>query len=174
MSLPEEEKLTNTSEGSPSRRNINSTHPPPPRKPLVEWSTGLFDCCSDPEKCCKTFWCPCITFGQLAEISDQGSTSCCGNGSVYMLFCCMCGHGGLYSCFYRSEIRQQYNLKGSDCLDFLIHCCCEACALSQEYRELENHGFNLVTGWHGNVEQQTKGITMATTTAPTVESSMDR
>jgi len=24
--------------------------PPPPPKPLVEWSTGLCDCCSDPGK----------------------------------------------------------------------------------------------------------------------------
>ncbi|OMP06435.1 hypothetical protein CCACVL1_01583 [Corchorus capsularis] len=38
------------------------------------WSTGLFDCFSDVPNCCITFWCPCITFGQIAEIVDQGST----------------------------------------------------------------------------------------------------
>lgn len=27
------------------------THPPPPPKLLVEWSTGLCDCCSNPGKC---------------------------------------------------------------------------------------------------------------------------
>ncbi|AES94728.1 putative PLAC8 motif-containing protein [Medicago truncatula] len=152
--------------------------PPPPPKPLVEWSTGLCDCCSassDPRKSCITFWCPCITFGQVAEIIDKGSTSCGASGALYTLICCVIGCPCLYSCFYRSKMRQQYGLKGNDCTDCLIHCCCEACALCQEYRELENRGFNMVIGWHGNVEQRTRGIAMATTTtAPAVEQGMSR
>ncbi|AET05385.1 putative PLAC8 motif-containing protein [Medicago truncatula] len=150
--------------------------PPPPPKPLVEWSTGLCDCCSDPGKSCITLCCPCITFGQVAEIIDKGSTSCGASGALYTLICCVIGCGCLYSCFYRSKMRQQYGLKGNDCTDCLIHCCCEACALCQEYRELENRGFNMVIGWHGNVEQRTRGIAMATTTttAPTVEHGMSR
>ncbi|CAJ2676103.1 unnamed protein product [Trifolium pratense] len=121
---------------------------PPPSKPLVEWSTNL---------CCLTFWCPCITFGRVAEIIDKGSTWCC------------C----LYSCCYRSKMREQYGLKGNDCTDCMIHCCCETCALCQEYRELHNRGFNMVIGWHRNVEQQTRGIAMSTT-APAVVSGMYR
>ncbi|KAK2439508.1 Protein CADMIUM RESISTANCE 2 [Trifolium repens] len=146
---------------------------PPPPKPIVEWSTGLCDCCSNPGKSCITFWCPCITFGQVAEIIDKGSTSCGASGALYTLICCVIGCGWAYSCFYRSKMRQQYGLKGNDCTDCLIHCCCETCALCQEYRELENRGFNMVIGWHGNVEQRTRGIAMATT-APTVESGMNR
>ncbi|PIN13498.1 hypothetical protein CDL12_13883 [Handroanthus impetiginosus] len=38
------------------------------------WSTGLCDCFSDVPNCCITWWCPCITFGQIAEIVDRGST----------------------------------------------------------------------------------------------------
>ncbi|EEF34586.1 conserved hypothetical protein [Ricinus communis] len=38
------------------------------------WSSGLCDCFSDPRNCCMTFWCPCVTFGQIAEIVDKGSS----------------------------------------------------------------------------------------------------
>jgi hypothetical protein len=145
--------------------------------------------------------------------------ACGASGALYTLICCVIGCGWAYSCFYRSKMRQQYGLKGNDCTDCLIHCCCETCALCQEYRELENRGFNMVIGmsyliqhtilhlfyviksnenmfnidlcgyiymcliyfgwtfewlgWHGNVEQRTRGIAMATT-APTVESGMNR
>ncbi|CAN7064019.1 unnamed protein product, partial [Brassica oleracea var. botrytis] len=34
-------------------------------------STGFCDCFSDCKNCCITCWCPCITFGQVAEIVDQ-------------------------------------------------------------------------------------------------------
>ncbi|PHU17419.1 hypothetical protein BC332_13114 [Capsicum chinense] len=46
------------------------------KKNDVPWSTGLCDCMSDPKNCCITLWCPCITFGQVAEIIDKGSNSC--------------------------------------------------------------------------------------------------
>ncbi|MQL89670.1 hypothetical protein Taro_022252 [Colocasia esculenta] len=38
------------------------------------WSTGLCDCCDDPGNCCLTCWCPCVTFGRIAEITDRGGT----------------------------------------------------------------------------------------------------
>nr|GEY18647.1 PLAC8 motif-containing protein [Tanacetum cinerariifolium] len=40
----------------------------------VEWSTGLCDCTEDMSSCCMTCWCPCITFGQIAEVVDKGIT----------------------------------------------------------------------------------------------------
>ncbi|KAH0692204.1 hypothetical protein KY285_019301 [Solanum tuberosum] len=43
------------------------------KKNDVPWSTGLCDCMSDPKNCCITLWCPCITFGRVAEIIDKGS-----------------------------------------------------------------------------------------------------
>ncbi|KAK7358257.1 hypothetical protein VNO77_00183 [Canavalia gladiata] len=135
---------------------------------FVDWSTGLFDCFSNFENCCITLWCPCVTFGQVAEIVDRGSTSCGGSGALYTLICCVLGSGCLYSCFYRSRMRKQYMLKESPCADCFVHCCCEPCALCQEYRELQNRGFDMVIGWHGNVQQQSRGVAMIPT-APVFE-----
>ncbi|WJX48409.1 hypothetical protein P8452_34975 [Trifolium repens] len=148
-----------------------TTTAPPLSKPLVEWSTGLCNCCSNVVTCCLTCWCPCITFGRVAEIIDKA----CGYSGALYTFCCLLGCGWLYSCCYRSEMRKQYGLKGNCCTDCMKHCCCEYCALCQEYRELENRGFNMVIGWHGNVLQRTGGMAMSTTTtAPAVESGMNR
>ncbi|KAG5530665.1 hypothetical protein RHGRI_025583 [Rhododendron griersonianum] len=37
------------------------------------WHTGLFDCFDDIPICLITHWLPCITFGQIAEIVDEGT-----------------------------------------------------------------------------------------------------
>ncbi|WRX19718.1 PLAC8 motif-containing protein - like 10 [Theobroma cacao] len=71
-----------------------------------------------------------------------------------MLILCVTGCSCLYSCFYRSKLRGQYFLKESPCTDCCIHCCCEECALCQEYRELKNRGFDMSIGWHGNMERK--------------------
>ncbi|XP_028767123.1 protein PLANT CADMIUM RESISTANCE 2 [Neltuma alba] len=141
-------------------------------KPRVDWSTGLCDCTSDVKNCCITCWCPCITFGQIAEILDKGSTSCGASGALYTLVACVTGCACLYSCFYRAKMRQQFSLKDQPCCDCLVHCCCEPCALCQEYRELQNHGFDMLIGWHGNVEQRNRELAMAT--APPAEQGMTR
>uniref|UniRef100_A0ACD6ANF1 Uncharacterized protein n=1 Tax=Avena sativa TaxID=4498 RepID=A0ACD6ANF1_AVESA len=54
-----------------------------------EWSVGLFDCFGDCGTCCLTLWCPCVTFGRIAEIVDKGSTSCCMNGTIYVCLACL-------------------------------------------------------------------------------------
>ncbi|KAF5179038.1 hypothetical protein FRX31_031381 [Thalictrum thalictroides] len=41
---------------------------------LGQWTTGLYDCFDDPSICFLTCCCPCITFGQIAEIIDEGKT----------------------------------------------------------------------------------------------------
>ncbi|KAK2994777.1 hypothetical protein RJ640_001683 [Escallonia rubra] len=61
-----------------------------------QWSTGLCDCASDCSNCCITCWCPCITFGQIAEIVDKGST-CKSNEfidklHVYVMMARKCGY----------------------------------------------------------------------------------
>uniref|UniRef100_A0A6N2MD60 Uncharacterized protein n=1 Tax=Salix viminalis TaxID=40686 RepID=A0A6N2MD60_SALVM len=40
----------------------------------ARWSSGLCDCCSDPLVVATC--CPCITFGRIAEITDQGAPPC--------------------------------------------------------------------------------------------------
>ncbi|XP_037466613.1 cell number regulator 11-like [Triticum dicoccoides] len=115
---------------------------------VAEWSVGLFDCFGDFRTCCLTFWCPCVTFGRLAGIVDKGSPSCCMNGTLYVCLACV-GCNWLYSCTKRSAMRSQYNLTASPCMDCCVHFFCESCALCQEYKELENRGFNMAKGWEG-------------------------
>ncbi|KAL6187033.1 hypothetical protein ACLB2K_043149 [Fragaria x ananassa] len=143
-----------------------------PRAP-EPWKTGLFDCFDDPKNCCTTFWCPCITFGQIAEIVDKGSTSCGASGALYTLIFCVTGCPCFYSCFYRSKMRQQYTLDASPCGDCLVHCFCEYCALCQEYRELQNRGFDMVIGWHGNIEERNREVAM-NPVPPVMEEGMSR
>ncbi|PON59531.1 PLAC8 motif-containing protein [Parasponia andersonii] len=112
----------------------------------VPWSTGLCDCFDDVSTCCLTCWCPCVTFGRIAEIVDQGSTSCGMSGLLYTLIMCVSGYSCLYSCFYRSKLRGQYFLEERPCTDCCVHCWCEGCSLCQEYRELKNHGFDMSIG----------------------------
>ena len=139
-------------------------------KQLVPWSTGLCDCFEDVSNCCLTFWCPCITFGRIAEIVDKGATSCGASGALYTLIACVIGCPCFYSCFYRAKMRQQYSLEDSACGDCCLHCWCESCALCQEYRELKFRGFDMVIGWQGNVEKQNREVAMA----PVVEDGMTR
>ncbi|KAJ0037257.1 hypothetical protein Pint_23300 [Pistacia integerrima] len=127
--------------------NSNSFGPLP-------WSTGLCDCCDDVSTCCLTCWCPCVAFGRIAEIVDRGSTPCGVSGTLYTLILCLTGCSCLYSCFYRSKLRGQYFLEERPCTDCCVHCCCEECALCQEYRELMHHGFDMSIGWHGNMARQ--------------------
>ncbi|KQK18652.1 hypothetical protein BRADI_1g43871v3 [Brachypodium distachyon] len=101
---------------------------------MGKWSVGLYDCFGDLGTCCLTCWCPCITFGRIAEIVDRGSACC----------------NWLYSCTKRSSMQAQNNFQESRFMDCCIHFCCETCALCQEYKELENRGFNMSKGWEGN------------------------
>ncbi|KAL6845866.1 hypothetical protein ACP4OV_024441 [Aristida adscensionis] len=117
------------------------------------WSTGLWDCTDDVDSCCMTVFCPCVIFGRIATIVDQGNSSCCLMGALYTLLIpdlsCLC------SCYYRSKLRTRYGLEVEPCNDFCVHCWCETCALCQEYRELRSRGFNMAIGTmasqHGEV-----------------------
>ncbi|GLT71074.1 hypothetical protein SLA2020_431160 [Shorea laevis] len=134
------------------------------------WSTGLCDCFSDMRSCCLTLWCPCITFGQVSEIVDKGSSSCGGNATLFYLISVFTGCGFFYSCFYRSKLRRQYMLAEKPCWDCCVHLFCLHCALCQEYRELKNRGFDVSVGWHGNAHLHNQGVAMA----PAVEGAMKR
>ncbi|KAH7839917.1 hypothetical protein Vadar_010327 [Vaccinium darrowii] len=120
----------------------------------VPWSTGLCDCFDDVPSCFMTWCCPCITFGRIAEAVDKGQTSCVASGAIYVLLQLVTGLQCIYSCCYRSKLRQQYSLHESPCADCLVHCFCEPCALCQEYRELKNRGVDM-SG------KQPQGVAMA-------------
>ncbi|KAF8011338.1 hypothetical protein BT93_J1825 [Corymbia citriodora subsp. variegata] len=122
----------------------------PPASPPSPWTTGLFDCMDDPLNAVVAWCFPCITFGQIAEIVDRGSTSCAMSGLLYggiqFLIGCPC----LLSCTYRTKLRSHFNLIESPAPDWITHFFCECCALSQEYRELKNRGLDPSIGWQGN------------------------
>ncbi|MBA0734333.1 hypothetical protein Gogos_018260 [Gossypium gossypioides] len=72
-----------------------------------------------------------------------------------------------------SPIGETYMLKKHPCGDCLVHCCCEYCALCQEYRELKTRGYDLSIGWHGNMEKRSREVAM-TPIPPVVEDGMSR
>ncbi|CAM8926893.1 hypothetical protein QQ045_022164 [Rhodiola kirilowii] len=114
-----------------------------------EWTTGLCGCCEDSSNCCITCCCPCITFGQNAEILERGATSCPASGAIFFALSYV-GWAFLYSCSYRSKLRKAYSLPAEPCADVLVHCFCSPCAICQEYRELKNRGVDPKAGWAAN------------------------
>ncbi|TKY60953.1 Cell number regulator 10 [Spatholobus suberectus] len=123
------------------------------------WSTGLCNCCADEYGAfCLTCWCPCISFGRIAEIIDRGAT------------CGFTQFASLYACIYRTKLRRMYGIEGSQCCDCVVSCCCVSLSICQEYRELEARGFDVSAGWDRNVELHTPGAMEA----PSVECDMNR
>ncbi|CAM0909235.1 unnamed protein product [Alopecurus aequalis] len=131
-------------------------YPPPPVTP---WSTGLCDCMEDRGNCCLTCWFPCITFGQMAEIVDRGSTSGGASAAIYLILEVVTGgqFQWVYTCFYRTKMRAQYGLQETPCPDCCVSSFCLPCALCQQYRELRNRGYDMEIGWPANMELQGRG-----------------
>ncbi|KAI6675741.1 hypothetical protein NL676_003647 [Syzygium grande] len=77
------------------------------------WTTGLCDCFDDMTNCVITYFCPCVTFGQIAKIIDRGNTSCACTGAM----CCMICHffycSFWYTCTYRTKLRGLYLIPGN-------------------------------------------------------------
>ncbi|KAB2633706.1 cell number regulator 2-like [Pyrus ussuriensis x Pyrus communis] len=121
-----------------------------------QWTTGLCGCFEDPGSCMMTCCCPCITFGQNAEIIDKGTTSCAFGGLIYFALAyvgCAC----LYSFSFRSKLRGLYALPEDPCADCCVHCLLPCCAISQEYRELKNRGLDPSMGWIANAQKMNQG-----------------
>ncbi|KAK7269741.1 hypothetical protein RIF29_22476 [Crotalaria pallida] len=150
---------------SPKKHHNDSIYPeinrhyPPPEIAIGQpinvgpWSTGLCDFCDDYNSCCLTLWCPCVTFGRIAEIVDEGVVSCRLSGTLFTLLIAVFGFACCYTSWYRSKLRTRYLLE-EECNDCMVHVLCEHLALCQEYRELQNRGYNMSLGWEGNVERQ--------------------
>ncbi|KAL8211437.1 hypothetical protein R6Q57_005874 [Mikania cordata] len=139
---------------------------PPVAITVQEWTTGLFECFEDPENAIMTFCFPCVTFGQIAEIVDNGQTSCATSGMIYALIVAFIGIPCIMSCAYRTKVRSRYNLIETPAPDWLIHFFCEYCALCQEYRELKNRGMDPSLGWQGNLVRQQQMANYATMIPP--------
>ncbi|EEE60228.1 hypothetical protein OsJ_13216 [Oryza sativa Japonica Group] len=104
---------------------------PAPGVPVgsAPWSSGLCDCFDDYGLCCMTWWCPCITFGRVAEIVDRGSTSCGHSGALYVFLAVITGFQWMYLHLPRQDARP-------------------------EYRELAARGYDPKLGWHLNMERR--------------------
>ncbi|KAJ0048840.1 hypothetical protein Pint_16470 [Pistacia integerrima] len=96
---------------------------------------------------------PCVTFGQVAEMVDEGNIACCTSITLYMGMCLAIGLGIGLCCKwkyglckqtadYRTKLRKKFNLPQSPAPDWAAHLCCHWCALCQEYRELQSRGFD--------------------------------
>ncbi|KAI4376302.1 hypothetical protein MLD38_014082 [Melastoma candidum] len=109
------------------------------------WRSGLFDCCQHPVNAIITTVAPCITFGQIAEILDNGSTSC-GTGAclclLYLLVCNWC-----IGFRYRRRMRAAFQIAESPVTDLTAHILCCFCALCQEFRELKYRGLDPFRGY---------------------------
>ncbi|KVI04492.1 protein PLANT CADMIUM RESISTANCE 4-like [Cynara cardunculus var. scolymus] len=134
--------------------------------PTQGWSTGLLDCMEDPENAIMTLCFPCVTFGQIAEIVDNGQTSCATSGLIYGLIAAFIGIPCIMSCSYRTKIRSRYGLMETPAPDWAIHFFCEYCALCQEYRELKSHGMDPAIGWQGNMSRNQQMAKYQTMTPP--------
>lgn len=107
---------------------------PPPPPAVGQWSTGLCGAHGEYWNCLVTHFCPWITFGQIAEIVDQGTTSCCAASLLYLgVQCCLgCCFTPMVSYVYRARIRHKFNIPpGRCCGDFCLHFWCECFALRQ-------------------------------------------
>ncbi|XP_074371068.1 protein PLANT CADMIUM RESISTANCE 7-like [Apium graveolens] len=139
-------------------------NPPVSQKPQAkpeDWNTELFGCLEDPSNALITAFFPCVTFGQIAEIIDNGHSKCTSQGVFYgAMWGCLVGMPCFVSYTYRTEMRRQYQLTGTPAPDLLIHCFCHPCALCQEYRELRHRGFDPSIGWQGNLSLQQQNYPM--------------
>ena len=147
---------------------------PPQQVGHPTWSTGLFECFDDPATFIITFFAPCITYGQIAEMVNRGNSRVWLYALFYTLIAYSTGLGCLLSAITRVKMSYVYRLPDDLLINFLVHIICEPCALCQEYRELQNHGYNmqLGVGWYRQTpEIQQIGAPM---TAPNVPGGMTR
>ncbi|KAJ0104881.1 hypothetical protein Patl1_19082 [Pistacia atlantica] len=104
-----------------------------PNQRAEAWKSGLCACCNNPCNALVTAVFPCLTFGQVAEMVDEGN----------ICLCCKWKYGLCkQTADYRTKLRRKFNLAEGPALDWVTHFCCHCCALCQEYRELQSRGFH--------------------------------
>ncbi|OMP06793.1 hypothetical protein COLO4_07891 [Corchorus olitorius] len=125
----------------PVQFNVPMASPAPIKVvPTGSWTTGLFDCMDDPTNALITALFPCVTFGQIADVMDNGHTTCATSGIIYAVAPC------LVSRPYRTKLRRRFGLVEAPAADWIVHTIFEPCALCQEFRELNNRGINPTLG----------------------------
>ncbi|KAL0924338.1 hypothetical protein M5K25_005154 [Dendrobium thyrsiflorum] len=118
------------------------------------WTSTIYDCGLDGTNATMTALCPCVTFGHIAEIVDEGQTSCTLGSLMYMLLVpalCSCW---IVGSIYRKKLRKKYSLVQAPAEDCILHFFCPFCSLCQEFRELKSRGIDPALGWMGYLATQ--------------------
>ncbi|XP_058004985.1 protein PLANT CADMIUM RESISTANCE 8 isoform X2 [Hevea brasiliensis] len=118
------------------------------------WTTGLFDCPQDQRNAIVTAFLPCVTFGQIAEVLDEGKSTCGCRSSCYFLLMLASYSQWILSTEYRTKQRKKFNLEEAPYTDVASHIFCPCCSLCQEFRELKSRGLDPALGWNGILAQQ--------------------
>jgi len=121
---------------------------PPPNSGT--WTSGLCGCNRDINSCCCATCCPWVLMGRIAEIVDEGRTSCLSAGCIFFWLLALAGSCVIYSYGYRARLREKYGLPPRPCGDFCTDYWCICCSLAQETRELQNRGIDPALGWEAN------------------------
>ncbi|TXG51489.1 hypothetical protein EZV62_024013 [Acer yangbiense] len=129
----------NPVDGFSVRRPVPQPMPVPLK---TGWSSELFDCMDDPMNTLITAFFPCVTFGQVAEIIDEGHTSCGTSGMLFGAIWFFIALPFILSCTYMTKLHSKFGLPESPSPDWVTHFFCEWCALCQEYRELQSRGLD--------------------------------
>ncbi|GAB5369408.1 hypothetical protein AAMO2058_001401900 [Amorphochlora amoebiformis] len=122
---------------------------------LGHWHTNICDCCREEETCWWAWWCPVLIHARTVDsagIMDSWKDIVIHIGiyiswipSIFLGFPIIgviLSRVGLklYRAGLRSRLRETSNIFGSFCLDFIMHCFCSYCAISQEAREVKIAG----------------------------------
>ncbi|PIN13690.1 hypothetical protein CDL12_13687 [Handroanthus impetiginosus] len=118
------------------------------------WNTGLFDCHLDQTNAVMTAFCPCVTFGQIAEVLDEGEITCPLGSFIYLLMMPAICSQWIMGSKYRTKLRNKYGLVEAPYQDVASHILCSCCSLCQEFRELKSRGLDPNLGWNGIIAQQ--------------------
>ncbi|XWS23265.1 hypothetical protein CRYUN_Cryun29cG0106500 [Craigia yunnanensis] len=121
---------SNAATGIPVQRLPMPSTPIKVVNPTGTWTTGLFDCMEDPTNTLITALFPCVTFGQIEDVLDNGHTTCATGGIIYAFAPC------LVSGPYRKKLRRRFGLAVAPASYWIIHSMLEPYAFCQEYREL--------------------------------------
>ncbi|KAG2250710.1 hypothetical protein Bca4012_063849 [Brassica carinata] len=118
------------------------------------WRSGLFDCQEDQTNAVMTAILPCVTFGQIAEVLDEGEMTCPLGSFIYLLMMpALCSQWVMGS-KYREKMRRRFNLVEAPYSDCATHVLCSCCSLCQEYRELKARNLDPSLGWNGILAQR--------------------
>jgi len=101
----------------------------------------LFGCFGDPTGCALACCCPCIVAGSTKALLDERPCS---------VLDALCMAGAYQN---RQSLRAKYKLGFYPLKDCLTACCCGACMLHQEARELAKRSGREVV-WVGPADQQ--------------------